>query len=197
MSPVARADIVAFTDMESPGRSKKSVDGANFIALFAPAENERLIIRVGQPATTADSSLNIRGERVVGDRDGGRHGEQRTAKKVYLSLNDPDQAVHVHHHRVLTCGQDLSTRPFCLISRVEQKLIHVRDAGFGRNPGVGCAHTKRVDTPDLGQGGQSNYADGSQQTKWDGPQAGKTSRHKPRRAPSAADCSKDWSFESL
>src|SRR5205809_3736010 len=52
MSPVARADIVAFADMESPGRSKKSVDGPNISALFAPAENERLIIRVGQPTTT-------------------------------------------------------------------------------------------------------------------------------------------------
>src|SRR5436190_16529716 len=71
MSPVARADIVAFTDMESPGRSKKSVDGANISALFAPAENERLIIRVGQPTAAANSSLNIRGERVVGDRDAG------------------------------------------------------------------------------------------------------------------------------
>src|SRR5205085_1197107 len=104
MSPVARADIVAFADMESPGRSKKSVDGANISALFAPAENERLIIRVGQPTTTANSSLNIGGERVVGDRDGGRRAKQRTAKKVYLSFTDPDQAVHVHHHRVLTCG---------------------------------------------------------------------------------------------
>src|SRR5260370_24543501 len=160
--------MVCLDDMESPGRSKKSVDGENISALFAPAENERLIIRVSQPTATADSSLNIRGERVVGDRDGGRHGKQRTAKKVYLSFADPDQAVHVHHHRVLTCRQDLSIRPLCLVSRVEQKLIHVRDAGFGRNPGVGCAHANRVDTPDLGQGGQSNYADGSQQTQWPG-----------------------------
>src|SRR6267143_1050936 len=103
MSPVARADIVAFTDMESPGRSKKSVDDANISARFAPAKNEWLIVRDGQLTTTADSSLNIRGERVVGDWDGGRHGKQRTAKKVYLSFTDPDQAVHVHHHRVLTC----------------------------------------------------------------------------------------------
>jgi len=71
MSPVARADIVAFADMESPGRSKKSVDGPNISALFAPAENERLITRVGQPTTTADSSLNARGDRVVAERDGG------------------------------------------------------------------------------------------------------------------------------
>src|SRR6266481_5588294 len=190
MRPVARADIVACADIECPGRSKKSVDSANVSALFAPAENEGLIIGVGQPATTADSSLNIRGERVVGDRNTGRHGKHRTAKKVYFSFADPDQAVHVHHHRVLPCGQDLPIRPLCLISRVEQKLINVRDAGFGCDPGFGCAHTKRVSTPDLGQGGQSNYADGSQETKWDGTQTGKTSRHKPRRAPSTADCSK-------
>src|SRR5207244_10800811 len=106
MSPVARADIVAFADMESPGRSKKSADGPNISALFAPAENERLIIGVGQPPTTADSSLNIRGERVVGDRDGGGHGKQRTAKEVYLSFTDPDQAVHVHHYRVLTRSEE-------------------------------------------------------------------------------------------
>jgi len=67
MSPVARTDIVACADIEPTGRSKKSVYRANISALFTPAENERLIVRVGQPTTTADSSLNIRGERVVGD----------------------------------------------------------------------------------------------------------------------------------
>src|SRR5437016_12579104 len=104
MRPVARADIVACADIESPGRSKKSVDSPNVSSLFAPAEDEGLIIRVGQPATTADSSLNVGGERVVGDRDSCLYGKHRTAKKVYFPFADPDQTVHVHHHRVLTCG---------------------------------------------------------------------------------------------
>src|SRR5439155_11331948 len=124
-----------------------------------------------------------------------RNAETDLVCRLLLEKKNPDEAVHVHHHRVLTCGQDLSIRPLCLISRVEQELIYVRDAALGCDPGVGCAHAKRVNTSHLGQGGHSDYADGSQQTKWHGTLTGKTSRHKPRRAPSTADCSKDGSFE--
>src|SRR3954447_23144210 len=62
MSPVTRGDIVACADIESSGRSKKSVDSPNVSTLFVPTENERLVIGVCQPATTADFTLNVRSQ---------------------------------------------------------------------------------------------------------------------------------------
>src|SRR5215469_2412546 len=197
MCPVAGADIVVGTNIKFPGRRKESVNSPNICPLCAPSENERLIIRVGQSATTTDSSRSIRRERVVGDRDRRRHGKSRASYKVQLLFADPDKTIHIHHHRVLACGENFATRTLGLIAGVEQKLIDVRDSRLRRDPGVGCAHSQGVYTPDLGYNRQRHHADHSEKTKGHGARAERTSLHEARRAPSVADCSRGGTFGEL
>src|SRR5215469_379087 len=187
MRPIAGADIVACTYIKSSRRSKKSVNSAKIGPLCAPTEDERLIIRVRQSATTADSPIHIRGERVVGDRDCGGHGKKCSADKVDISFTDPHQGIHVHHHGVLTCGEHLAIRTLRLIPGIKQKLINVGEPRLGRDPGVGCAHSEWVYAPDLGDNRQGHGADQSEEPKWRGARPVNTLLHAPRRTPSASD----------
>ena len=78
MGPVTRTDVVIGSRVESACRPQKAIDRPNRRALCLPAQNERLVIRIGKPAATADRdcriSLHIVFAAALCTRDIFRHG---------------------------------------------------------------------------------------------------------------------------
>ena len=55
MRPVAGANVVVRAGVESPGRREEAIHRAHRDAISIPAEDDGQIVRVGQPASTADA----------------------------------------------------------------------------------------------------------------------------------------------
>src|SRR5262249_26979322 len=106
MGPIAGTDVIARPNVEPSRGRQDSVNYSNLSSLLPPAENEWLIVGVSQPTAAADPALYIRSERVVGDRYGSRNGEQCTSQHPDPLFAHPNKTIHVHHHGVLSGGQD-------------------------------------------------------------------------------------------